>query len=115
MKCLSCNQPVDGHRKYTAEDIVASESATFGSPVLLPSGTKALSPLSPTLVGKFIGHDPVLPLQHLAMPGAAFTFCGREVRVVPGMVALPEHGFSDLVETYGPPCAGCQTALSRYA
>jgi hypothetical protein len=52
--CLKCNKPVSGHAKYSAADVEASRSATNLNPVC-----GYYSPLSPSVIGTFKGHDPV--------------------------------------------------------
>ncbi len=53
--CLKCNRPLEAHRKVTAEIVASSVGATFHAPV---NGFK--SPLSPSTIGQWIGHDPLM-------------------------------------------------------
>lgn len=53
-RCLQCARPLAEHRRFTKSDIEASAGATFKQPV---NGYRA--PLSPTLIGQWIGHAPM--------------------------------------------------------
>lgn len=57
-ECLSCNRPIAEHERHTAADIVETAGATYARPVITSAGWKYFAPLSPTLVGKYRGHDP---------------------------------------------------------
>jgi hypothetical protein len=54
-RCLKCNKPLSDHRKYTVEHINKSKGATYKNPV-----NGYFSPLCPSLIGQWIGHDPFL-------------------------------------------------------
>lgn len=52
--CLQCGRPTAEHRRYTDADIQDSKGATFTNPV---NGYR--SPLSPIIIGQWIGHQPM--------------------------------------------------------
>lgn len=53
-RCLMCAKPLREHRKFTQADIDASKGATYENPV---NGYRA--PLSPTLIGQWMHHEPM--------------------------------------------------------
>jgi hypothetical protein len=52
--CLACNKPLSQHRRITAEDVAASQGATFHNP-----RNGFLAPLPPKTIGSWVSHDPV--------------------------------------------------------
>lgn len=63
--CLQCGKLLTSHRKWTAEDIADVATATYETPVIIENcGRKheVRCPTSPTVIGHWIGHDP-MPLR----------------------------------------------------
>ncbi len=53
-RCLKCAKPLADHRRFTQADIDASQGATYHKPI-----NGYLAPLSPTLIGQWMHHDPM--------------------------------------------------------
>jgi len=53
--CLKCNRPLEHHSKVTAELVAETARATYEKPI---KGHYA--PLSPKIIGQWIGHDPMM-------------------------------------------------------
>jgi hypothetical protein len=61
-RCLVCSEPIENHKRFTAEDIEAVKGATFEKPI---NGYR--SPLSPKLIGEWKSHEPMEWPERIAM------------------------------------------------
>lgn len=58
-RCVQCSRPIAEHRTITADDVLASKSATLANPVKLTDRYAVLCPLSPSTIGQWIAHKPM--------------------------------------------------------
>lgn len=64
--CLRCGKPLAEHRYYTLHDVMDSQGATYEVPV---NGYR--SPISPKVIGQWIGHEPMPWPEHTALKTCA--------------------------------------------
>ncbi len=65
--CLSCNKPEHEHTRWTAQDIVASRTASWSHPVRTASGWTLYAPLAHHLSGTYRGCQ-YHPARHFSAP-----------------------------------------------